>query len=62
MTPPAVLVSFGYPRLDRRHVWGWCTECGAPSVVTRAKGSGQRPACRITPGCDGRHVPQGEKP
>lgn len=68
MSVTDALVAFGYPRLDRKHRWGWCTECGAPSIVTRRKptkkqdGESGRPPCRITPHCEGRHVPAGEKP
>jgi hypothetical protein len=39
---------------------GVCTSCGEPCMVTATKArrkDGKWPGCRMTPGCDGRHVP-----
>ena len=37
------------------HVLGWCSKCDEPSMVNYR--SRTWPTCRITPRCDGRHVP-----
>ena len=43
-----------------RHALGICDVCGEPSMVAVSRGrlaSGKWPACRMTPDCEGRHVP-----
>ncbi len=38
------------------HTWVECDVCGAPILSKR-----DDQACRMTPGCDGRHVPPNRK-
>lgn len=38
------------------HQWAECSRCGAPVLTKR----GDQP-CRMTPGCEGRHVPPTRK-
>jgi hypothetical protein len=44
------------------HVWAPCDRCDQASMVGitrgRARGRDPWPACRVTPHCEGRHVPQ----
>lgn len=68
-TPPShqlvSAVDLGLPPSWKAHAPGYCTECGAWSLVAVSKatatGRGNSrpswPHCRITPGCEGRHVP-----
>jgi len=59
MRPNDVPAAFGYPRPDGDHVWGWCDVCGQPSLVTKATVEDEkRPRCRMTPRCEGRHIPR----
>ena len=37
------------------HSFAACSKCGEPSMV--AVGRDTWPQCRMTPGCDGRHIP-----
>jgi hypothetical protein len=37
-----------------RHAWGRCDRCGEGRMVR----VGHTPRCAMTPGCEGRHIPE----